>query len=110
MAVAMARRLRDHEKSRGTGRWIADLVTRSRQDADSATRAQQSVLPLYLHHYFAGENVEKLLRLPMIVPHLARPRGKQFFNNAQISIFHQMPAVAIVSPAIVLGILAAYRT
>lgn len=84
-------------------------MSAARQDAHASSRAQQRVPSLNFHHDFTGKNVEKLLRLPVMVPHFACPRGNEFFDHAQAGILYQMPAVAIVSPTVVLGVGAAYR-
>lgn len=103
----MAGRLRDDKKPRHAGRWIADPVAGFWRDADSAPGLQQRTIALYFHHYFAGENIEKLLGFLVIVPNLACARRKQLFDDAEVGILDQMPAVAIISPAVVLGYLAA---
>ena len=85
-------------------------MTSSGEDADSRARAQYLGSPLDLHHYLAGENVEKLLRPLVVVAHLAGAAGNELFNHTEVLILDEMPAVAIVSPTVVLGVLAAHGT
>src|SRR5208337_2294529 len=82
----------------------------SGQNADAAAGAKERASSFHFHHGLAGENVEKLLRLFMVVADFAPAGRDELFDHAQASVFHQMPAVAIVSPAIMFRILAADQT
>jgi len=106
----MARRLRNHQKPRCARRGIANLVPRSRQHSNAAARRYEGSLALDLHQNFAGENVKELLRPLMVMANLRRTRRHEFLNHTQILAFHQMPAIAIISPAIMFGIAAAHAT
>lgn len=56
------------------------------------------------HDPLTAEDEEKLLDLLVIVAHLRGPGRHAFFNDAEIGVPHQVPAVAAVSPNIVFGI------
>ncbi len=53
--------------------------------------------------------IEKLLRLNMMMANLGRARWHELLNHTELIIVHQIPGIAIDSPAIVLGILPADR-
>ena len=107
--VAVAARVRDHEKPHRARRGIADLMTFPGQHANAAPGRPATRLPFHFHQHFAGDDVEKLLRLGVMMANLGRARRHELLNHAELLMVHQIPGIAIDSPAIMLGILPAHR-
>ena len=85
------------------------MVSCAWQDSDSTSRRNQRVLAVNFHQNFTSQNVEELLRVLVVMANLGCARRHNFFDHAQLLIFHEMPTVAVHSPAIVLGVFPAYR-
>lgn len=102
--IPVARRLRDHQETNRTGRRISDLMPHSRQNSNPASSWHQGFLSIDFHKNFAIEHIEELLGMHMVVANLGRSGGHKFLNYGQIPVTHQVPAVAVDSPAIVLGV------
>lgn len=79
----------------------------SGQDADAASRRDQVILTVNFHQDLAIQNVEELLRLGVVVADLGCTRRHKFLDNAQVLVAYQIPAIAVDSPAVMLGIVAA---
>ena len=80
----------------------------SRHYADAAAGGKQRGFTLHFHQDFAGENVEKLLRLLVVVASFGGARGHELLDHAELFVVDQIPGVAIGSPAIVLGVFPAH--
>ena len=83
-------------------------MARSLQYANPATCPHQRHLAFYFHQYFTGQHEEKLLCALVMVPDLGCARRQEFFNHTQLRIVHQIPAVTVVSPTVVFGVLTAH--
>jgi len=83
-------------------------VANSWLNPNAAAGGHECALAFDFHQNFAGENVKELLCSLMVMPKLRRTRRHKFLNYAQFRAFHQMPAIAIVSPAIVLSVSTVY--
>jgi hypothetical protein len=69
----------------------------------SFSGVQDDVFIVYLHHRFSAENVEELLGFLVKVSHLVRARRHLFLNHTKAGVFYQVPAIAILSPDVMLG-------
>lgn len=81
-------------------------MPRSRQHPNAASGGDQHGAAIDLHHDFSRQHIEKLLRFVMIVANLGRARRNEFFNHAELFVLDQVPAIAIVAPAVMFGIFA----
>lgn len=82
-------------------------MPRSGQDPDSTARRYQYSFVIHFHENFAVEDVEELLGVLVMMANLGGARRHELFDDAQVLVFDQIPAIAVDSPAIVFGILAA---
>jgi hypothetical protein len=84
-------------------------VTLSREHADASSCRQQRGLVLDLHQDLAAQDVEELLRLLVMVTNLGSAWRHEFLDYGELVIADQIPGIAIVSPAIVLGVATVHR-
>src|SRR5579859_1086711 len=105
--VAAGGWLRDNQEPHGLRGRIANLVARARQDSDSAARRYQRLLAIHFHQDLAAENVEELLGVLVMMANLGGARGHELFDHTQVLVSDQVPAIAVDTPAIVFGVLAA---
>ena len=62
--------MRNNQEAHRAGGRVADLVTSSRQDVDTASGGEQVVLSIHFHQNFTIQNVEELLRMFVVVADL----------------------------------------
>ena len=79
-------------------------MAHSGHDTDSTSRPNEDRLPFDLHQDFALKNVKELLGPLMVMPDFSCAGRHEFFDHTQLRIPDQIPSIAIVAPAIVLGI------
>jgi hypothetical protein len=60
--------------------------------------------PIDLQRRFATEDVEELLGFVMNVPGLAGSRRHSLLNDVQPVVLYQVPAIATIAPAVMLGV------
>lgn len=105
--IAVAGRLRDHQKAGRGGGWVADAVAGTGGHVNAAACGNNGAAAIDFHHDFAGNDIEKLLRFFVVVHDLGAAGGDEFFDNRKIVGLNQAPGVAIGAPAVVFGVGAA---
>ena len=86
---------------------IDSLMLLAWANLDTLAGSQQKILMLDLNREFPRKNEEKLPRAIVRMPKFAGCRRHAFFDDAQLSRFDQVPAIAIgtiqAAPRIVFG-------
>lgn len=86
---------------------VLDLVRDARRNVQAFASAQCNLLGFDCHDRFSGENEEELLGVLMIVAGFGGGGRHLLLDHTPGGIFHQVPAVATLSPSVVIGIGAA---
>ena len=103
LPVSMAGRLRNYQKAHFPVSHIQRLVRFAWRNLQSITGRKQMPLTRKFHRQLAREHVKELSRTHMKMPLLFCARRHALFNHAEIRIAQQMPAVADISPRIVIS-------
>ena len=74
--------MRNYEQPHRTRRWISNLVALSGHNANAGASSYQRGLAFHFHQNLSAQDVEKLLRLLVVVTDLGRARGHDFFDHA----------------------------
>ena len=73
-------------------------------DLDAFAGVEEEVVVLDLEGELAFEDVEELAGLEVVVAGFAGARGHCFFDDVELGGSDEVPAVAVVSPGVVLGV------
>ena len=103
----MAWGLAGDQHTHGFSAAIEGLVALAGRDFESFTGLEDEVVMLDFESEFAFEDEEELARVKVGVAGLAGAGRHEFFDDAQLRSFYEMPAVAVgclrASPLVVLG-------
>jgi len=84
-------------------RFILQLVRCARWNPNPFSCGQNDGPAINFHDGFAREYVEKLLRMMVEVANLHSVCRHAFLNHAELRILHQVPAIALVAPRVMLS-------
>jgi hypothetical protein len=105
--VAVAWGLTGYEHSDGGGTSIDCLMLPAGRDLKSFAGVKDEVVMLDLEGELSFQDEEKLTRVEMRMAGLAGAGRHEFFNDAELGCFDEVPAVAVgclgASPLVVLG-------
>src|SRR5438552_197829 len=102
--VTMRWRLRYYKKHQVTFRPVKHLMRLASEDMHSVVLAQLDFFPFHFQYRRSFEDKEKLLRLVVMMPRLRRSRRHALIDHAQLAVSYQVPAVAVGSPGVMLGV------
>jgi len=99
----VTRGVRDDEEVHGCRATIDRLVVYAWRDLEPRPRRQQVQCPRDLERQFAAEHKKELSCLRMTVPYLIGVGRHALLDDAQIGGAHEVPAVALRAPDVVVG-------
>lgn len=102
-AVAVAGGLASHDDAEWSCAAVHGLVGLARSDFDALPCFEGEVVVFDFHGELAGENVEELAGSGVMVARLGGAGGHELFDDAEVGGLDELPAVAVVSPGVVLG-------
>src|SRR6266851_308742 len=103
-AVAVAGRLADDEDSHGALAAVDGLVGLAGGDLDALAGFEGEVVVLDLEGELALEDEEELPGADVVVAGLAGAGRHGLFDDVEVGGADEVPAVAVVSPGVVLGV------
>ena len=102
-AVAVAGRLAGDDDAKRGRAAVDGLVGLAGGDFDALTWLEGEVVVLDLDGERAGEDVEELAGVGVVVAGFGGGGGHELFDDAEVGGLDEVPAVAVVAPGVVLG-------
>jgi hypothetical protein len=87
---------------------VFELMGLARGHVETFSGDEKMVFAIQLHDCLAREDEEELPGAGVEVTLFRFSRGDQFLDYVQVLVFEKVPAIALVSPGVVLGILDGY--